>query len=317
MIFEANIPQDLKKIYYNNDIKKVVINFEDMSGDDLSFFDKYNIDILKCNLDIWDVSNVRNMRKMFFNIAFRQPLNRWDVSNVEDMSSMFENTTYFNQPLDFWDVSNVRNMNSMFKEALPFNQPLGTWDVSNVEDMGSMFENTTYFNQPLDFWDVSNVRNMNSMFKEALAFNQSLKKWKLNTVMNNLVFGRKHVSLDFYELDRGGVYIFKKDSINGLNFNLNNEFAKFLGFEFYKEFKKWISLTEPSVFDIDLFFEGNRVVMILILSMRLYDIAIVSYDDREIAKREGFIWNPDEKTWIRNKYPLEYFENSDETFNSI
>jgi len=86
---------------------------------------------------------------------------------------------------------------------------------------------------------------------------------------------------------------------------------------FYKEFKKWISLTEPSVFDIDLFFEGNRVVMILILSMRLYDIAIVSYDDREIAKREGFIWNPDEKTWIRNKYPLEYFENSDETFNSI
>ena len=59
----------------------------------------------------------------------------WDVSNVEDMRAIFFGAHAFNQPLNSWNVSNVRNMAFMFCKAESFNQPLNGWDVSKVVDM--------------------------------------------------------------------------------------------------------------------------------------------------------------------------------------
>jgi surface protein len=107
------------------------------------------------NQDIggWDVSNVADMRQMFYGTPFNQDIGGWDVSNVTDMGGMFYGIP-FNQDIGGWDVSNVTDMNSMFSDASSFNQDIGGWDVSNVTDMGWMFYGTP-FNQDISGWCVS------------------------------------------------------------------------------------------------------------------------------------------------------------------
>ena len=168
------------------------------------------------NQDIrgWDVSNVTNMRGMFWNAgAFNQHLNDWDVSNVTDMSHMFQQATAFDslisrwdvsnvgtmqnmfggatafdRVIDYWDVSNVTNMRGMFWEAHAFNRDIGRdiggWDVSNVTDMSLMFLGAHAFNRDIGGWDVSNVTDMSGMFEDATAFNQDLSGWDVSNVTN-------------------------------------------------------------------------------------------------------------------------------------
>jgi surface protein len=130
----------------------------------------------------WDVSNVTNMVYMFNNAsAFNQDIGNWDVSNVTDMVGMFAGSTAFNQPIGNWDVSNVTDMRGMFQNSQAFNQPIGNWDVSSVTDMRFMFSGTS-FNQPIGNWDVSSVTDMEYMFYGATAFNQDLSSWSVDGV---------------------------------------------------------------------------------------------------------------------------------------
>ncbi len=137
------------------------------------------------NINDWDVSKVKNMKKMFSNTAqFNQPIDNWDVSSVENMEGIFSFTAQFNQPIGNWDVSKVENMRNMFYGALSFNQDISDWDVSNVENMEAMFCSALSFNQPIGNWDVSKVKNMRSMFLEALFFNQDISDWDVSNVKN-------------------------------------------------------------------------------------------------------------------------------------
>ena len=65
----------------------------------------------------------------------------WNVSNVKNMSRMFANTD-FNQDIGSWDVSNVTNMSCMFYGA-SFKKDIRTWNVSNVVDMRRMFSDSS------------------------------------------------------------------------------------------------------------------------------------------------------------------------------
>ena len=138
------------------------------------------------NSDIgsWDVSNVRNMSRMFAGVPmgpislFNQDIGLWDVSNVTDMSSMFFGSV-FNRDISAWDVGNVTNMSNMFVFS-EFNQPIGDWDVSSVTNMSSMFP-VSSFNQPIGNWDVSNVTDMSLMFTQS-KFNQDLSGWDVENV---------------------------------------------------------------------------------------------------------------------------------------
>ena len=94
-------------------------------------------------------------------------ISQWDVSNVTNIKLLFWNQSSFNQPLNGWNVSNVTDMKWMFENASSFNQSLNDWNVSNVEDMWGMFLSATSFNQPLNKWNVSNVENMYGMFADA------------------------------------------------------------------------------------------------------------------------------------------------------
>ena len=135
----------------------------------------------------WDVSNVTNMVYMFNNAsAFNQDIGNWDVSNVTDMVGMFSQSS-FNQPIGNWDVSNVTDMRGMFQNSQAFNQPIGNWDVSSVTVMRFMFSGIS-FNQPIGNWDVSSVTDMGFMFYGATAFNQDLSSWSVDGVTDCINF---------------------------------------------------------------------------------------------------------------------------------
>jgi len=44
-------------------------------------------------------------------------ISQWDVSNVTNIKLLFWNQSSFNQPLNKWNVSNVENMYGMFADA--------------------------------------------------------------------------------------------------------------------------------------------------------------------------------------------------------
>ena len=90
----------------------------------------------------WDVSNVTNMRAMFFECSRLKSvgdISKWNVSKVTDMNSMFHGCKYFNQDISGWNVSNVENMWNMFVGCKKFNQDISKWDVSKVRYKIDMF----------------------------------------------------------------------------------------------------------------------------------------------------------------------------------
>ena len=123
----------------------------------------------------WDVSNIKDMNKIFTNIAFFNEVVPWDVSHVTNMSHMFHGCGSFNQPLPAsFNTSNVTDMSSMFDGCERFNQPLpASFNTSNVTDMSYMFSDCSSFNQPLPLsFITSNVTNMRYMFAGCSVYNK-------------------------------------------------------------------------------------------------------------------------------------------------
>ena len=185
--------------------------FEEIHGRDFSGIELWNVSNVKNmeamfqnsdfnqNICSWDVSNVTNMCTMFACLVeFNQDISAWDVSNVKDMCSMFAYSS-FNQDIGSWDVSNVTDMQEMFCRT-PFNQDIGSWDVSNVENMFSMFCNTP-FNQDISSWDVSNVKNMSCMFYNSY-FNQDISSWDVSNVKDmRVMFSNSYFNRDISSWD--------------------------------------------------------------------------------------------------------------------
>ena len=146
-------------------------------------------------IDTWDVSNVKNMSRMFYGCIISNPksldLSKWDVSNVTNMSYMFEGSGFTNlSNLSKWNVSNVTNMSYMFEgssyvDSITDLRGLSTWNVSNVTDMSHMFYGNDKLSNltGLSQWDVGNVTNMSYMF----AKQNASKAIKINNpeVLNN------------------------------------------------------------------------------------------------------------------------------------
>ena len=120
------------------------------------------------NLNCIDTSKITDMSDLFYDSKFENiniDVSKWDVSNVKNMKSMFFGYTNFNCDLSNWDVSNVTNMSNMFQLCENFTgEGLDKWDVSNVIHMHYMFFECTNFNCDLSKWNVNNVTNMNYIF---------------------------------------------------------------------------------------------------------------------------------------------------------
>ena len=132
----------------------------------------------------WNVSNVTDMRYMFYNSEFNRDISKWNVGNVTNMSCMFYESE-FNSDISKWNVSNVTNMSDMFSNS-KFNGDISKWNVSNVTDMNSMFCNNNQFNGDISKWNVSNVTDMNYMFCNS-KFNWDISKWTNKPEMTPLL----------------------------------------------------------------------------------------------------------------------------------
>ena len=65
-----------------------------------------------------DTSKITDMSNLFEEIHGRDfsGIELWNVSNVKNMEAMFQNSD-FNQNISSWDVSNVTNMKEMFSDS--------------------------------------------------------------------------------------------------------------------------------------------------------------------------------------------------------
>lgn len=135
-----------------------------------------HVGIISLDLSTMDVSNVKDMSRMFWYNNSLTSLNTtgWNTSKVEDMSNMFyllSNITTLD--LSHFDTSNVKNMSWMLggnKKLTNLN--LSNWNTSNVTNMEQMFSsNTALETLDLSHFNTSNVTSMAMMF----AYNTNLK----------------------------------------------------------------------------------------------------------------------------------------------
>ena len=152
------------------------------------------IDLGEYNLNVIDVSSIKDMSKLFRSVNLdkikrgsKLDISKWDVSNVEFMNYMFsEIKNYIKDVINYkdienWDVSNVINMSGMFDCCKDFNGDLSNWDVSSLRETENMFNRCDRFKgKGLENWNMSNVWNASQMFMFCTDLCCDLSKWNLS-----------------------------------------------------------------------------------------------------------------------------------------
>ena len=156
------------------------------------------IDLGEYNLNVIDVSSIKDMSKLFRSVNLNKikrgsklDISKWDVSNVEFMNYMFsEIKNYIKDVINYkdienWDVSNVINMSGMFDCCKDFNCDLSNWDVSSLKETEYMFNRCDRFKgNGLENWNMSNVWNASQMFMFCTDLCCDLSKWNLSKLQN-------------------------------------------------------------------------------------------------------------------------------------
>ena len=148
------------------------------------------IDLGEYNLNVIDVSGIKDMSKLFRYVNLdkikegsKLDISKWNVSNVKDMKYMFlEIKPVINyKDIENWDVSNVTNMSGMFINCRNFNCDLSNWDVSSLRETEYMFDKCDKFKgKGLENWNMSNVWNASQMFMFCTDLCCDLSKWNLS-----------------------------------------------------------------------------------------------------------------------------------------
>ncbi|MEF2920178.1 MAG: BspA family leucine-rich repeat surface protein, partial [Acutalibacteraceae bacterium] len=112
--------------------------------------------------EIFDFSNISNMRSMFQDCGSLQTIPAINTSNVTDMGSMFQSCGSL-QTIPLIDTSNVTNMANMFYLCSSL-RTIPLIDTSNVADMGNMFADTNI--ETLPELDTRNVTSMNGFLRK-------------------------------------------------------------------------------------------------------------------------------------------------------
>ena len=163
--------------YFPKTTEELIENIEELISNEI-----YD---LNC-IDTSEITDMSDLFKKYANdVTNKIDVSGWNVSNVTNMKGMFYNCREFNCDLSNWDVSKVINMRNMFCNCYKFNCDLSKWNVSNVKDMSSMFYICESFEgKGLENWNVSKTIWMNIMFYKCKDLNCDLSKWNVSNVKN-------------------------------------------------------------------------------------------------------------------------------------
>ena len=100
------------------------------------------------NLNDIDTSKITDMSNLFNKLDRNIDVSLWDVSNVTDMRCMFYECSYFNCDLSHWDVSKVKEMAGMFCGCTNFNCDLSGWNTKSLIFSSEIFFNSGMKEKP-------------------------------------------------------------------------------------------------------------------------------------------------------------------------
>lgn len=165
---------DYTKIVNNISIEGNVTANEDSSA----LFQGFKMVTEISGLDKLDVSNVKNMDHLFYELTTLKTLDisSWDTTNVTNMSNMFRDLQRVPEITfgDGWDTTNVTKMDYMFAMMPTLSKiNLEGWNTSNVTTMEGMFIADMALTT-LDFssFDTNNVTDMTAMFAYLVSLNE-------------------------------------------------------------------------------------------------------------------------------------------------
>ncbi len=161
-----------------------ITGLEDTSGWNLSNVKDMSRMFQYCNFTIdtstWDTSSVTNMSGMFIESGITIDTSNWDTSSVTNLSGMFELSSA-NIDTSNWDTSSVTNMSNMFFDS-SMDIDTSNWDTSSVTNMSGMFEIASV-RIDMSNWDTSSVTNMSGMFYDASG-TPDTSNWDTSSVTN-------------------------------------------------------------------------------------------------------------------------------------
>ena len=109
------------------------------------------------DLNFIDTSLITDMYLLFESLPIRNiNIDLWNVSNVRNMSGMFSKCWQFNCDLSSWNVSNVTDISQMFYMCENFSSDLSSWYISNKVEALLMF--VACYKMPEEYYPQFEIR---------------------------------------------------------------------------------------------------------------------------------------------------------------
>ena len=132
------------------------------------------IDLGEYNLNVIDVSSIKDMSKLFRSVNLdkikrgsKLDISKWDVSNVVDTEGMFDGCENFDCDLSNWNVSKIRDASTMFYDCLNFTgKGLDKWKLSSIRNMNYMFCGCEKLDCDLSKWNIDKNVSMKKALKD-------------------------------------------------------------------------------------------------------------------------------------------------------